>query len=80
MADHITKDPLKGMMGKSGQIDPPGLRFTDGASGRQMKYVYPSTEHWTAGWIIYKHRQGHWVDDIKQLSAAVVKALDRESV
>jgi hypothetical protein len=77
-------DPLEGMMAKSGQIDPPGLTFTDGASGRRMKYVYPSTQHWTAGWILYKHPQGHWVtlrkatdDDITRISSAVVEAHHR---
>ena len=63
------------------QFNPPGFEFFDGNSQRQLKYVYPDTKHWTAGWLLYKHPDGQWVtlrkatdDDIKALNGAVVRA------
>ena len=60
--------------------DSPGLEFYDGVSTRWMKYVYPDTKHWTAGWILYKHPDGQWVtlrkatdDDISAMNRAVSK-------
>lgn len=59
----------------------PGLEFYDAASKRKMKYVYPDTDHWTAGWVLYRHPNGQWVtlrkatpEDIKALNGAVVDA------
>jgi len=65
-----------------GNFDVPGFEFYDQASKRQMKYVYPDTAHWTAGWILYRNPgDGQWVtlrkatdDDIKALNRAVVVA------
>lgn len=61
--------------------DVPGLEFFDAASNRMLKYVYPDTPHWAAGWILYKHPDGQWVtlrkateDDVSRISLAVVKA------
>lgn len=61
--------------------DPMGLEFFDNATKKRMKYVYPDTKHWTAGWILYKHPEGKWVtlrkatdDDITRISQAVVEA------
>jgi hypothetical protein len=34
------------------QFDVAGLEFDDEASGRKMKYVYPDTPHWCAGWYV----------------------------
>lgn len=65
----------------SAPFNPPGLKFYDAASGRWMKYVYPDTKHWTAGWIVYQHLDGQWVTlrkateaDIGTLNAAVSDA------
>ena len=68
-------------------FDVPGLKFHDAASGRDMKYVYPDTDHWTAGWILYRHpATTQWVtlrkatdDDIAALNGAVVEAHHKES-
>jgi len=39
------------MSSGSGDTDfAPGLEFYDGASKRQLKYVYSDTQHWTARW------------------------------
>jgi hypothetical protein len=61
--------------------DPPGIEFFDAATSRRMKYVYPGSSHWTAGWLLYKHPDGQWVtlrkatrDDIAAISGAVVEA------
>ena len=61
--------------------DPAGLEFYDARSERWMKYVYPDTPHWTAGWILYKHPDGQWVtlrkatdDDIAVMNRAVSEA------
>ena len=58
-----------------------GLEFFDAASKRTLKYVYPDTPHWTAGWILYRHPDGQWVtlrkatkDDVSRITEAVVKA------
>lgn len=62
-------------------FDVPGLEFYDAASQRTMKYVYPDTKHWAAGWILYKHPDGQWVTlrkasdvDIEALNGAVIRA------
>lgn len=59
----------------------PGLEFYDWASDRMMKYVYPDTPHWCAGWILYKHPDGQWVtlrkaneEDLAKINVAVVEA------
>ena len=61
--------------------DPSGINFYDNATGKHMKYVYPDSPHWTAGWILYKHPDGQWVtlrkatdDDINRISQAVIEA------
>jgi hypothetical protein len=61
--------------------DVPGLEFYEAKTRKQMKYVYPDSEHWARGWILYKHPDGQWVtlrkatqDDIDRISAAVVEA------
>lgn len=57
-----------------------GITFYDQATNREMKYVYPDTPHWAAGWILYRHVAGHWVtlrkatdDDIARINKAVVE-------
>lgn len=62
-------------------FDISGLEFYDAARQRTMKYVYPDTPHWTAGWILYKHPDGQWVTlrkatdaDIAAVNKAVVEA------
>jgi hypothetical protein len=59
----------------------PGFSFYDGGSGKQLKYVYPDTKHWTAGWLLYKHPDGQWVTyrkatdaDIVAMNKAIVEA------
>jgi len=63
------------------EFDVPGLQFYDRASKRTMKYVYPDTSHWAAGWILFKHLNGQWVtlrkandDDVRRINGAVVRA------
>lgn len=59
--------------------DPPGLRFHDATSDREMLLVYEP--HALAGWICYRHADGPWVtlrrateDDKAEISRVVVKA------
>lgn len=61
--------------------DPVGLEFFDNATKKRMKYVYPDSKHWAAGWILYKHPDGQWVtlrkatqQDIERISQAVIEA------
>jgi hypothetical protein len=70
-------------MNSAGRIDEEavGMEFFDNASGKRMKYVYPDSKHWTAGWILYKHPDGQWVTlrkatdaDIERISQAVIEA------
>jgi hypothetical protein len=63
------------------RFDIPGLEFFDLASQRMMKYVYPDTRHWTAGWILFQHPDGQWVtlrkatdQDVEVINRAVVAA------
>jgi hypothetical protein len=65
--------------------NPAGLDFYDCASGREMKYVYPDSSHWTAGWLLYKHPDGQWVTlrkatdaDISTINRAVSTAHHKE--
>jgi hypothetical protein len=68
--------------GKGGDVkDRSGLEFYDATTRRTMKYMYPDTDHWTAGWLLYKHPDGQWVTyrkatdaDIASMNEAVVKA------
>jgi hypothetical protein len=68
-------------MAKPENDDPVGIEFYDQATSRYMKYVYPDSKHYTAGWILYKHPDGQWVtlrkatdDDIRRISCAVSDA------
>jgi hypothetical protein len=61
--------------------NPSGCEFYDAASQRQMKYVYPDSGHWTAGWILWKHPDGQWVTlrkatdaDLTLINRAIVDA------
>ncbi len=61
--------------------NPAGIEFYDNGQNRMLKYVYPTTPHWTAGWLLYQHPDGHWVtlrnateEDVEAISAAVVCA------
>lgn len=54
----------------------PGLQFYDAASGRTLKYIYPKTGHSTAGWLLYKHPDGHWVT-FRKATDADIAALNR---
>lgn len=68
-------------------FNPVGLEFYDAASRQQMKYVYPNTDHWTAGWLMRKHpHSGEWVTvrkatdaDIEAINGAVVDSHHGES-
>ena len=42
-------------------IDIPGAEIYDVVSGRTMKLVPPSADHWCAGWLLYQHPDGGWV-------------------
>lgn len=65
-------------------LDPhklPGITFYDAASGRNMRYVYPDSGHWLAGWIVVQNPSGEWmtlrkatVDDQCHINGAVVRA------
>lgn len=57
-------------------FDVPGLEFFDQNSNRTMKYVYPHTEHWTAGWILYRHVDGRWVT-LRKATDADITVLNR---
>jgi len=62
-----------------------GVDFFDEASKRQMRYVYPDTDHWTAGWIMVRGVDGlrgmpEWVTlrkaterDVAAITAAIVR-------
>lgn len=59
----------------------PGPEFYDVSTKRWIKYVYPDANHWCAGWLLYKHCDGHWVTyrkatdaDIEAINRAVVQA------
>jgi len=59
----------------------PSIEFFDSVSGRKMRYVYPDSEHWTAGWILYRHNDGQWATlrkaepgDVERLTAAIGRA------
>lgn len=64
------------------KFDVPGLEFYDQGKKKTMKYVYPDTKHWCAGWILFKNPgDGGWVTlrkatdaDLKAINAAVVSA------
>ena len=40
--------------------EPPGLRFFDNASKREMLLVYDDAPQW-AGWLFWRHPDGQWV-------------------
>ncbi len=43
-------------------VPKPSLQFYDAANDRQMLYVYPDSQHWTAGWLLYQNPgDGQWV-------------------
>lgn len=57
------------------------LRFFDKVTNREMMYVYPHTQHWCAGWLLYRAKYGGWVtlrkatdNDVEQMSQAVIEA------
>jgi len=67
-------------MSEAKHFDPSGLEFFDAATNRKMKCVYPDSSHWTAGWLLYRHPDGHWVTlrkatdaDLAAINAAVVE-------
>jgi hypothetical protein len=62
------------------------VTFYDGATKRWMKYIYPDSKHWAAGWLFYKHPDGQWVtlrrasdEDVEAITAAVVAAHHAEA-
>ena len=64
------------------EFDPkPSIEFYDAKTRREMKYVYPSSTSWTAGWILVKNPgDGMWVTlrkatdrDIEAINKAVVE-------
>ncbi|HWE50500.1 MAG TPA: hypothetical protein VG273_11945 [Bryobacteraceae bacterium] len=64
-------------------FDPPGLRFYDKASKREMKLIYKGNPF--AGWLVYRSPDGQWVflrkatdADINAINAAVSWALPPE--
>lgn len=66
-------------------IEIDGLDFYDARSGREMKYVYPDNPRRDlAGWLLYRHVEGHWVTlrkataaDIAAINGAVIDAHHR---
>jgi hypothetical protein len=57
----------------------PSVMFLDATSGREMLYVYPTSTHYSAGWLHFKGPSG-WVslrkatwDDIERINKAVVE-------
>ncbi len=57
-----------------------GVSFFSQTQNKNMRYLYPDCGHHWAGWILYKHPDGHWVSfrkatqaDIRELNEAVVK-------
>ena len=75
-ADKVLSD-LEKSIGKS--FEPKGTRFYSKALKREMMLVYEG-QPW-AGWIVYKHPDGHWVSyrkatqqDHAELGAAISKA------
>lgn len=55
---------------------PPGIKFYDARMNKWMKYVYPSTQHWTAGWILVQHPDGGWYT-YRKATEADIAALNR---
>jgi len=62
-------------------FDVPGLEMYDATTGKTLKYIYPDTPHWTAGWILYKVPDGGLATyrkatdaDIAQINKAVSQA------
>ncbi len=58
-----------------------GVSFFDAASNRQMRYIYPDAQHWTAGWIIVQNPSGHWMtlrkasdEDLAAITGEIVRA------
>jgi hypothetical protein len=65
----------------STDFDVTGLEMYDVTAGKTLKYIYPDTPHWTAGWILYKLPEGGWAtyrqatdQDIAQINKAVATA------
>jgi hypothetical protein len=52
-------------------IRPAPLFFRDANAG-EMAYVYPDSEHWTAGWLLRKTRGGEWITYRKATDADIV--------
>jgi len=64
-------------MSNTGHID-----FFDARSGRDMRYIYPDSSHYLAGWVLFRHPHAeNWVtlrkasaEDIAAINKAVVEA------
>jgi hypothetical protein len=63
-----------------------GVGFYSQTKRCEMRYLYPDSGHSWAGWILYRHAEGHWVAlrkasdaDIAEISAAVVSAHHSEA-
>lgn len=52
-----------------------GVEFFDTTSNRQMKYVYRDSNHWAAGWILYRH-DGQWVT-LRKATKQDIDAINR---
>lgn len=38
-----------------------GIGFYSQTMQREMRYLYPDSGHHWAGWILFRHPDGHWV-------------------
>lgn len=58
-----------------------GVSFFDGAANRNMRYIYPDADHWTAGWLVVQNPSGEWMTlrkatgaDIATLNEAIARS------
>ncbi len=62
-------------------VPKPSLQFFDAANNREMLYVYPDSQHWTAGRLLYQNPgDGQWVTlrkatdtDLAAINGAIVR-------
>lgn len=61
------------------------IKFWDAATNRECCYIYPCVTHSSAGWILFRHRDGQWVtwrkatpDDLERINKCVIAAYHAE--
>jgi len=62
--------------------------FDDSKTGRAMRYIHPTNDHFLANWILWKHPDGQWVsmreateDDLAVIDAeAILQNCERNKV